>query len=284
VIGIEIILHDGPARLGRLHVNGSQVDTPSGCFFREVQGGHRLFDIGPEVAPVTLAVPPSPLVEPPPLDKVPGSQKGHLLVAAGEHQTRGKGKESGAQECSIIRLSDQALEPEPSTVGSGLVILEPGPQQDPVRLMEGIIELRQKLSPNAAIMLADADVWSFPLFALVGADLFGDSQATASAWAGELLFESFSVPVEGIDRDACHCPFCGGGTQKAGRDVLGHNRWMTKKVLSEIRTNIRLGELKHLAEESCTRHPDLAAALKILYRKHLSYLEQFTTVCPGVGP
>jgi len=283
VIGIEVIHHDGPARLGRLHVNGTEVDTPSGCFFCKVEDGHRLFDIGPK-ATATLAIPPSPLVERPPLEMGPGLREGHVLVVAGECLARRKGEESGAQDCSIIRMSDRALDTEPSAVRSGMVILEPGPQQDPVGVMEAVIELRQKLSPNAAIMLADADVWSFPLFALAGTDLFGDSHAAASALAGELLFESFSVPVDEVDRDACPCPFCECETRNGARDVPGHNRWMTRKVLSDIRTNIRLGELKQLAEERCTRHPDLAAALKILYREHPSYLEQFTTVCPGVGP
>ena len=281
MIGIEIVLHDGPAKLGKLHVDGGIVDTPSGCFFRGVKDGHRLFDIGAEAASLTLAVRPSPLVERPTLDKAPAFEKG---LVVGEHPRRGKGKGSGLQECTIIRLSDHSLEPEASAVKSGMVILEPGPRQDPTRLMEWIIELREKLAPNSAMVLADADVWSFPLFALAGADLFGDSHATASALAGELLFESFSVPVDRVDRDACPCPFCGDEAQNRGRDILGHNRWMTKKVLSEIRTNIRLGELKHLAEERCTRHPDLAAALRRLYREHPSYLERFTTVCPGVGP
>ncbi len=242
----------------------------------------RLFILGPESAGIMLAVPPSPLVE-----RSRQVSRAELRDEGGQGGSAGfspgRAKDTYVlSDCEIVQMSGEGIQ-GPSATRRAVVILEPGLKQDPVEVMKGIIELREKIPPSSAIMLADAEVWSFPLFALAGADLFGDSHATACAMRGEVLFESFSLPVGTVDPDACSCPSCKAEEGQRTIDVLGHNRWMTRKVLSEVRTAIRKGQLKHLAEERCTRQPELAAALRRLYREHLRYLERFTTVCPGVS-
>ena len=102
-----------------------------------------------------------------------------------------------------------------------------------------------------------------------------------SSSATRSLFESYSVEAEKLGPDSCPCPVC--REAGAGKDPLGHNRWVMSKVLAEMRNRIALGEIKLMAEERSTGHPEINAALKFLYREHGVYLEKSTTVVPGVG-
>jgi predicted RNA-binding protein len=147
-------------------------------------------------------------------------------------------------------------------------------------LIQAVIGAREQISPNAVLMVADADIWSFPLLALSGVDLFGDSHASASGTTGEMLFESYSVEADKMGPGSCPCPIC--REAGAGKNSLGHNRWMMSKVLAEMRNRITLGELKLMVEERATGHPEVNAALKGLYLDCGEYLEKHTTVVPGV--
>ncbi len=273
---LEIHCHDGPARLGRLIVGKDHLPTPSGCFFRGVMGGFRLFDL--EGKGFVLAVPPSAGVARGELEDLSEAFKGRTVITASPH-----GQEGEQGDCVVIDGSTEEL--EKNHTGVGLVILEYGLRTDPAQIVHGIVRLRMKLSPNTAILVPDAQIWSFPLFALAGADIFCDSHAWGGNLSGEMIFESYSIQPEKMEENPCCCPFC---SRTSGNlsdvDILAHNRWMTGKVLSEIRTRIRLGEMKNLAEERSLSHPSLSAALKRLYREHSDYLEEHTTICPGFRP
>jgi predicted RNA-binding protein len=164
--------------------------------------------------------------------------------------------------------------------GERFFMIEAGTGAGPWDTVELVIELRQEVSPNAAILVADADLWSFPLLALAGVDLLGDSHARSSATAGRMLFDSYSIEAGNPGRGACNCPVC--SDTGFGSDPSMHNRWAMDMVLTEIRNRIDLEEIKLMAEERSVGHPEVNAALKRTYAKYGEYLERHTTVTPGV--
>jgi predicted RNA-binding protein len=277
VTGLEIISHDGPARLGRFAFGEASFATPAGCFFRESHNGFRRFELG-SGSPVGLVVPPPPGLAGPGDGRPPDWALEDGMVA--RHILADGEEEAANPDCVILRMREEGSLPD---IETGLVVLESGEGAQPDQIMKDLILARRSLSPNAAILIPDADVWSFPLHALAGADMFGDSHARAGGFSGEMIFESFSVNVSTRGPADCQCPVCASSAGAGDGDaILAHNRWVTRRVLGEIRTRTALGQLKHLAEERCLAHPPLSACLKRLYRDHFSYLEEHTTISPGV--
>ena len=252
--GIEIIRQDGPARLGVLKYGELEIPTPGGFYLEGEVDGIRRFSIGPDPG-VPLEVAPAPWV---------------------------------ARRRTVDSTSGNAIRPaifrDGMEVGGTpdirFILIEAGHGARPRDLVRTIIGLREVVSPNAALMVADAEIWSLPLLALAGADLFGDSHARSSSISGGMLFESYALEAGNLDPGACTCPVCRDGG--AGRDPGGHNRWMMDKVLGEIRNRIGIGEAKLLAEERSIGHPQVNAALKDLYIDFGDYLEKHTTAIPGV--
>jgi len=278
MIELEVLRHDGPARLGRLEIGGASIPTPAACFFRGVEDGNRVFVVGGS-SKATIAVPPMEGV-------ARQSSREALQPLQRSREVMIRNPKLGEKPpvplgTPLVLRAGQGIDGR-AIEGARLIVAEGG-GRDSRHMIDWVIELRRNLSPNAALLLPEAEVWSFPLYALAGVDLFMDSQAWGEALSGNMIFESFKIPWEPDQEARCPCPFC--SRQGRGRSsLLSHNRWITGKVLSEIRTRIRIGEIKHLAEESVLAHPELAATLKHLYREHVDYLEEYTTINPGVAP
>ncbi len=280
MIQFDLIAHDGPGRLGRLMVADATINTPSGCYFKGAAGGYRCYDMGGGGEAV-LALPPSRAISRAHLARP--TSRGKPLVMAAAYGPGPEEKPRAEERCAVVVSEDGTLRPDPSTLEANIIAFDPGVKADPAEVVEDIILLRERCSPNTAIIITGAEIWSFPLYSLVGADLFFDSHAWRASLRGEIVFDTYSVAVKDLPRNPCECPYCSAVThaeQPGG--LLDHNRWMTRRMLSEIRLRMGMQELKLMAEERSLRHPELHAALKRMYRKHGDYLEQFTTILPGV--
>jgi len=249
--GIEVIKQDGPARLGNLKRGNTDVQTPEGFYLVGSDGGARRYRVGIE-SDIFIEVPEMSSLTPPRAGSLGEKTVTPTLYRRG------------------INLSPDDM----------FFMVEAGTGADPWEAVELVISLREEVSPNAVIMVADADLWSFPLLALAGVDLLGDSHARSSAMAGRMLFGSYSIEAGNLDRGACSCPVCRG--TGFGQDPSMHNRWVMARVLSETRNRINLEEIKLMAEERSVGHPEVNAALKRTYAKYGEYLERHTTVSPGV--
>jgi len=270
--GLEVTDHDGPARLGRLQLGGKPISTPAGCCLLGAEDGFRLYSIGRR-EDLTLAVGPQ--------EGVNGIE--HALLR--ERYPEATILFAHPPPRSVTGLGEVRIfyargGPEAENM---LVVVEAGESASPSRLLEAVIGVREEVSSNVALLVADVPVWAMPLMALAGADLLGDAHAYGSSVSNEMIFGSYAIPFD--ENVGCECPFCADPAVGAGsRDLLSHNRWVMGMALSEIRNRMRLGKLKHMAEERAIGHPEVYAALKSLYSDHYRYLERHTTICPGLRP
>ncbi len=273
--GIEVISHDGPARLGRFTFEERTISTPAACYLSEERKGVRFFEVG-EDSGISLAIAPRPGVMRGDHEDSYRSLSEKSLIKS---SYCGEDGEGGDGDCLIV---GDGLD-LPDVISARCIALA-GHERRPADTVERLIELRKLTSPNAAIIIPDARVWEFPLLALVGADILCDSHAVACTLSNRMLFESYTLSAEDAPESPCVCPHCSGKEGRSDADILGkHNRWIVERILSEIRNRIRIGEIKHLAEERALSHPETMAALKGLYRNQLGYLEEFTTIRPGTG-
>ena len=267
--GVEVISHDGPARLGRFTRAGRTTWTPSACYLAGEREGTRFFDIG-EGSGIRLSIPPHPGVFREGQQRAYRDLRDEYLIRSSYVPAKADG-----DGCLLV---GGPVPPEDAS--SRCFALGPGGRSALAGTVAGLIELRKAISPNAAVIVLGAEVWAFPLLVLAGADILCDSHAVSCTLSGRMLFESYTLPAEGT-QDPCCCPHCSGTGKPTPERLAAHNRWIVGKVLSEIRNRIRIGEIKHLAEERAVSHPDTMATLKRLYREHFEYLEEYTTVRPG---
>jgi len=258
LISAEVLLHDGPARLCRAFLPSGPVLTPSLLTFSAIEDGCRAFRL-PDGSKLSI----------PPFSSI-GAGGGICeaeLVA-------------GSPGCSLVRIGEPVPEGIQDLEG-GLLLVERDPSFSLSDFINGLVEIRERSSPNALLAVLDSETWLLPLFCMVGVDLFGDAHAWAAHLTGTMLFESFAIPVERLRGDVCNCPHCGGSLPSGPEGLLAHNRWTMERALAQVRGRIRAGELKQLAEGWATSHPEASAALRILYREHYSFLEEKTSITPG---
>jgi len=258
LISAEVLLHDGPGRICRASLPSGSVLTPSLLTFSGMEDGCRVFRL-PDGSRLSI----------PPFSSI-GAEEGICeaeLVA-------------GSPGCSLVRIGESVSEEIQDTEG-GLLLVERDPSLSLSDFINGLIEVRERSSPNALLVVLDSETWLLPLFCMVGVDLFGDAHAWAAHLTGTMLFESFAIPVERLKGDVCSCPHCGGSLPSGPEGLLAHNRWTMERALAQVRARIRAGELKQLAEGWATSHPEVSAALRILYREHYSFLEEKTSITPG---
>ncbi len=269
---LEILSHDGPARLGMLQLDDLTIPTPCGAYFTGCREGFRIFELGTR-GRLSLAIGPSEGVYREDNDLPPGGPDDELLVASpslDEPELR--------QGVFYARARGDEEEVE----ARGMVILECGETTDLGRVLDMVIGLRRRVSPNVAILLPDIDIWAMPLLSLAGADIFADSHAWSAMESEERVFPTYSAPVddEGVD---CYCPFCADNSLDSRSRLISHNRLSMKQVLSDVRNRIWQKELKLMAEARSVSHPEVFAALRTFLSQHGDYLERHTTVCPGAG-
>lgn len=270
MIGIEVLSHDGPARLGRFNVGEGTVSTPSACYLAGVRDGVRFFEIG-DGAGIRLAIPPRAGVWR--RTHRESTPRGESMIRA---SYLGEDGVDGGLDCLVVDAGREL----PDAIEARCLVMGETHGGRLSTTVERLIELREASSPNAAIIVPNARVWEVPLLALAGGDIFCDSHPVGCTLSGRMLFESYFIPAEDC-MGSCNCPHCSGG--KGDADALGkHNRWIFGRALSETRNRIRIEEIKHLAEERAVGHPETMAALKLLYRNHVQYLEEYTTIRPGV--
>jgi predicted RNA-binding protein len=292
---LEIIRHDGPARLGILHFEGQKIPTPSLLW-----------------SPAGGPLPPGYL-EITPLEY----SSGHGIINYGTIYSEGRLDEFGilpnspsgydvpenmAIEAVAKTVESSKVKPEFGAVVEGgkyvhlrkecAVALWTRPLlkianadrlvKNHRKLVEVITAIREAVSPNTAIYLSDVPPHLLPILVYMGVDLFDLKFAILGAHEGRYLTMSGIRNRDKLSEYPCSCSVC--ASSKPGeldfKQLLSHNVNITTASIREVRESMRVGGLRNLVEERAAGDLNTMGALRILDIENQEFLEKYTQTSP----
>ena len=149
--------------------------------------------------------------------------------------------------------------------------------------IEYIVELKENIGYDKVIYLpATGETTNFALLTYMGIDLFDSTSAIVSARNGKLFFPNGSIHKNELKELPCSCPSCSKFKDKPSEmkfeEILNHNYYIILNEIKTIRNAIANGNLRGLVENRVQNQPHLASILRILDRKHNSFLEMQTPI------
>jgi 7-cyano-7-deazaguanine tRNA-ribosyltransferase len=235
---LEIKMHDGPARLGKL----SKTETPN-----LIQLDNSLKILDDEPMPYNV---PKTLAE---WSVNTTIENARISEETGVGVVHGSKYPDLRVKCALEleRLGNQVL-----------MVANPEALMRSSRdLVEIIPILRESINPNTAIYYPFAEPSYMPLLAYMGVDLFDDVAGDFYASLNNLLTSSGKYDLETYrlyDMDT--------------QELKDHNKKIIDFTIKEIRENIRNGTLRNLVEERCCSSPELMTALRLLDRDHTDFI------------
>jgi len=268
----EVQKRDGPARLGRLLLNGP-LDTP-GILFPEdcVSAGsvfqYRSLEEAAEAAQRCQAqgklfiqpyVPSALHAQPPltpPLVEVPGP-------------------------AGIVVHPFFDLPPEEADV---YIPGQAGSLSRPRDLVVALAGLRERIAPDAALYAPSlATPWNLALLVYLGVDLVDNTRMLMDGYYGRYHTRDGVMPWRDFHELPCSCRFCSriqeGEIREECPEVLellaGHNRQKLEEEISRVRETIRREGMREYLERQVRVTTELTTALRVLDQEHV-YLEKRT--------
>lgn len=151
-------------------------------------------------------------------------------------------------------------------------------------LAQVIIGAKKGLDPSRPVHLFGAGhPMIFPLATALGCDMFDSASYAKYATQGRMMFDSGTKHLKDLDYLPCHCPICASTTAKElkalpekekVRQLSLHNLHICFGMIKQIKQAISEGTLWDLVERTCTCHPKLFEALKVV-GDNADFLEQF---------
>ena len=294
---LEILRHDGPARLGKLHFNSHTFQTPS-LLWNTAAGDapEGYLKISP---PTTAGVDDETLTEygtifsqtnidgfgilpsfptgfNTPLD-IACEAVTETLNVADTHPGFGAVLEGG----KYLELRAEAVEhladrPIVKVAQADRLV------KNHRKLVEVLTEARDILSPNTAIYMPGVPPHLFAVLAYMGVDLFDLRLAVLGAHEGRYLTLRGTFNESELVELPCPCSVC---VSRDGVDLdfdllLRHNLWVSIAGVREIRTALRQGNFRNLVEERAACDINAIGALRLLDTVKAGFLEKHTPVSP----
>lgn len=137
----------------------------------------------------------------------------------------------------------------------------------PQELVKMLVRLREDMNPNSSLYIPFCDTNFIPLLSYLGVDLFGDAPCGYYALLDVMLTtdEKYSLKEYEI-------------YEIGYSELLDYNKNTMDFILREIREHIRNGTLRNLVEMRCCSTPETMSALRILDRDYEDFLERFTPI------
>lgn len=264
----EVTNRDGPARAGRLRIDGT-VETPA------VISGDQIRSAGPIWNFPTIE---EALEEGFELSKETGKIFIGPHVAVPLHTdppfaipsipTDGP---SGA----IVHPLDRDRPPTSDVY----VIGAAGSLRNPRELLAAIIKIRDETPPDSALYApALATPANLALLIYLGVDLVDGTRVVVDGLLGRYHLRDGAWPLEELKEIPCRCSFC--RALEEGPDpklVARHNLLQLEEELLLLREMIRKGTVREYLERQVRVAPEMTAALRLLDQEH-RYLERRTPV------
>ncbi|MCE5213500.1 MAG: archaeosine tRNA-ribosyltransferase [Methanobacterium sp.] len=239
---LEIMMHDGPARLGQY----LDLNTPN-----ILPGDSSLSLILDEPMPYNV-----------PLSLAEFSVK-KTIENAKESDETGIGVVQGSKYPELRVKCALELE----KMGNEILMVAHSDelQKRPLDLLNIIINLRESIHPNTALYFPFVKIPFIPLLAYIGVDFFGDASNDIYADLGML-----TTPHKIYDQKEYEI------YQLNHEELRNYNRNTMDFVLREVRENIKQGTMRNLVEERCCSSPETMTALRVLDRDYTEFLDKYT--------
>jgi archaeosine synthase len=289
---LEILRHDGPGRLGKLHFKDKVYPTPS-LLWNKASG----------------AAPPTYLR----LASSGNKSKENLLVlygtiSAGERVDKFGILPSHPSGYSVPQeLAEEAVEwtldfaskyPDHGAVVEGGRYAElrrkcaEGLRNRPIlkiadsnrliknhrALVEVVTQTREIASPNTALYMSDIPPHLFSILVYMGIDLFDLKRPILGSYENLYFTATGFSSVKNLKEFPCPCSVCSRTTPQeiSFDELIKHNTSVTTASISEVREAMRTGRLRNLVEERASCDINAMGALRILDLEKHEYLERYT--------
>jgi len=294
---LEILRHEGPARLGIVHLEGKvqspnlfSIDVGTGTLEHELYlRSHRssskrepaVMDYGStreekEIGRFGLL--PDPHL---------GLRAPREIVEVGIERYLAFAQ-SYPEHGAVIagsRYPDLRLRCAKAFEARGLVAVAEGSEllKDPRLLVEILPGVREAISPNTALYFPFAPPHLFPILAYMGVDLFDSAACLLEATRGGYMTPRGLLGLEELRELPCGCSACAKSDPEAliadKSMLLEHNFNSALTALQEVREALRLKRFRNLVEEKAGANIESAAALRLLDLENEGFLERYTPTC-----
>jgi queuine/archaeosine tRNA-ribosyltransferase len=295
---LEILRHSGPARLGKLHLDGQKLATPN--MFSVITDAadieHDIYiassDVKTERKPIFIGSGSLNIS-----DKIKINKKNQILpdYHAGLHAPRELAEDSVKKTLrfakkypdhgSVIQGSKFIDLREECAKGLGdrpLFIIANGRRllRNARLLVDVVASARETVPPNSALYFPLAPPHMFYMLAYMGVDFFDSGDCIIKAREEKILLPK-PRDLESLKELPCGCAVCAGKGPKEMMNfdlLLGHNFNEAIKIIKEIRESIRSNTLRELVEEKASGDVSSMAMLRILDAEKAGFLEKYTPV------
>lgn len=239
---LEILSHDGPARLGNIN----NKETP-GTMKPEEE-----FNLIPD-EPMPYNVP----------VKLAEYSVNRTLEKCEESDERGIATVQGSKYLDLRIKCAQKLE----KMGNPVLLVANSDEliNRPMDLIKIVVGLRENLNPNTALFFPFIKLNFLPLLAYLGVDLFG-----VEAGALYAHLKTLTTPQKNYQMDEYEI------YRFSREELVQYNLGSMDFVLREIRENIKNGTMRNLVEERCCSSTETMTALRMLDQDYSGYLDKYT--------
>lgn len=295
---LEILKHSGPARLGKLHLNGEKLATPNmfSVLTDAADIEHDIYitssDVKTERKPLFVdwgglsvfderkfisqnaILPDYHVGLSVPRELAEMSVNETLRFAEG-HPDCGAVVQGSAfpdlREKCARELGERSL----FVIANGEKLV-----RRPRLLVEIVTSIREAIPPNSTLYFPAAPPHMFYILAYMGVDLFDSTDCIIKAREGMMLTPK-PLDLHSLKELPCACAVCADRTPEDLLDfdlALQHNFQKAVEVTKEIREAIRANALRELVEEKVCGSVNAMAALRILDAEKGEFLERYTGV------
>ncbi|MGZ4856776.1 MAG: archaeosine tRNA-ribosyltransferase [Methanobacteriaceae archaeon] len=240
---LEILKHDGPARLGKWKDTSTPTLLPAKDLI-VVEDQPMPYDVPRELAEWSVEQT---------LLKAHDSNRKEIAVIHGA-------KYPDLRQNCVQRLEE--MEYRNFLLANSDKLLK-----RPRELVEMLVGLREVMNPNSSLYVPFCDTNFIPFLSYLGVDLFGDAPCGYYALLDIMLTTDGKYPLKKYE------------IYKIGHsELLDYNKKIIDFVLREIREHIRNGTLRNLVEMRCCSTPETMSALRIVDRDHGEFLDTYTPI------
>lgn len=293
---LEILRHNGPARLGKLHVNGEKLATPNmfsvitdvvdiehDIYLASstvkthrkplfVDGGSLNVSEDMKIASANSILPDFHVGLVVPRELAEASVDETLRFA--EKYPDCGAVIQGSRFLDLREKCARELGERPLfVIANGQKLLK-----NPRLLVDMIVSVRETIPPNSALYFPFAPPHMFYILSYMGVDLFDSADCIIKAREEKMLTPRI-LDLRSLKELPCGCAVCAGKTPEDLLNfdlTLEHNFQKAVEVTKEIREAIRANTLRELVEEKASGSVSAMAMLRILDMEKGDFLEEYT--------
>jgi queuine/archaeosine tRNA-ribosyltransferase len=295
---LEILKHCGPARLGKLHVDGRKVPTPNmfSVITDAVEMEHDIYiassDVKTRRKPIFFDYGSLNVTDKWKIKKgnsiLPDYRVGlsvpRELAEESVSKTLRFAKKypDGGAVVQGSRFTDLRVKCARELGERPLFVIASARKllKNPRLLVDIVTSIRETIPPNATLYFPFAPPHMFYILSYMGVDLFDSAECIIKAGEEKMLTPGI-LEICSLKELPCGCAVCAGKTPKDLLDfdlLLEHNFNKAVEVTKEIREAIRANALRELVEEKAAGNVNAMAMLRILDMEKQDFLERYTGV------